>query len=193
MTVRAKSVCRTVWLSCMCVCTCAFALVSHYPEIETNRAGSALRSKPPHRLPLTSQPSKGASVCGCGCFHLALYEVCVSLQIGLSMSWFVWYHRTLTCSFMWSRQSLRLTGQSYSGNCVDCQMHVLRLSMYVSFFACVGGCKWRQWTHWWLRMTCLCSQMHWMLFLSVRYCLSIFSRSVSQSLWVTCRPKTLRT
>lgn len=78
MTVRAKSECRTVWLSCMCVCTCAFALVSHYPEIETNRAGSALRSKPPHRLPLTSQPSKGASVCGCGCFHLALYEVCVS-------------------------------------------------------------------------------------------------------------------
>lgn len=44
---------------------CVSVLVSHYPQIETNRGGSALRSKPPHHLPLTSQPSKCV-------FHLAL-------------------------------------------------------------------------------------------------------------------------
>ena len=98
---RAKLEGGVVWLLCVHAC---FALVSHYPQIETNSGGSALRFKPPHHLPprhpslvrrlwLTAVWAVHVLICVmpsrvCVCNHVIKASVCVwsiALCVGYRM------------------------------------------------------------------------------------------------------------
>lgn len=66
------------------------ALVSHYPQIETNSGRSALRSKPPRHLPLTSplcvfhlpceRCVSSCWVCWCACRDLCDIMACLCVR-----------------------------------------------------------------------------------------------------------------
>lgn len=78
---------------CVCVCVCACPCLSLPPRLRQIEGRSALRSKPPHHLPPTPQPS----VCVCVLsFSLAR---CVCLTAGCT-SWFVWHYHARNHAIM---------------------------------------------------------------------------------------------